>query len=246
MDRAASQSTVVALRAKFAQAIPALRAAAAEVWQLPGLGVRYPEYLRTMHGVIRASVPLMELAARRCADLGRDDPVAGPLRRYLGEHIAEERDHDQWLLADLAALGCDPRTPVAEQPSPVVARLVGAQYYWVEHYHPVALLGYIAVMEDNAPALGLGEWIVRTAGIPRAAVRTVREHAELDGGHTDTVLDLLGALPLTQSQASAVAVSGLYTAEALMGLFAHVVRAARVRLPREPNRHSYEPAMERR
>ena len=29
-------------------------------------------------------------------------------------------------------------------PSPAVAALVGSQYYWLLHHHPVALLGFVA------------------------------------------------------------------------------------------------------
>jgi pyrroloquinoline quinone (PQQ) biosynthesis protein C len=178
-----------------------------------------------MHGVIRASVPLMEFAAYRCDELAERDPVAGPLRRYLTAHIAEERGHDDWLLADLVALGCDPAPVLVEQPPPAVARLVGAHYYWVAHHHPVEILGYIAVMEGNAPAVPLARWIVSHAGVPDAAVRTVREHAELDGGHTDAVFDLLDTLPLSAAQVHAVTISGLYTVEALIELFTHIARA---------------------
>jgi hypothetical protein len=222
----ARQPVSAVLRTKFAQATPALRTAAAALWQEPGLDRRYPEYLRTMHGVIRASVPLMELASRRCAELAVDDPVAGPLLDYLREHVTEERGHDDWLLADLAALGCDPTAPLAAPPALAVARLVGPQYYWIEHYHPVTLLGYIAVMEDNAPAPPLADRIARAAGVPPAAVRTVRAHAELDSGHSRAVFDLLDLLRLTPDQVSAIAVSGLHTADALLRLFDHVITAA--------------------
>jgi hypothetical protein len=225
---------VTALRAKFAAATPALRAAAAEVWRLPGVRARYPRYLRTMHGVLRASVPLMELAARRCADLGARDPVAGRLATYLDEHIAEERGHDDWLLADLAALGCAFPGPATAPPPPVVARLVGVQYYWVAHYHPVALLGYIAVMEGNAPSTRLADWLV-SAGVPAPAVRTVRAHADLDSGHTDAVFDLIDSLPLTAAHEASIAVSGLHTANALMGLFAHLARASPRRVTSSPH-----------
>lgn len=227
MDRSVRQSTAATLRTKLAQATPLLRAAAAGLWQPAGLSRRYPEYLRAMHGVIRASVPLMELAVRRCLDLGPCDPVAGPLREYLDRHIVEERDHDEWLLADFGTLGADTAQLLAGQPSQAVARLVGPQYYWIEHHHPVALLGYIAVMEGNAPAARLGDWIVATTGVPDGAVRTVRAHAELDGGHTDAVYDLLESLPLTSLQANVIAVSGLYTVDALIGLFGHIVRVSR-------------------
>jgi hypothetical protein len=216
-----------ALRIKLTQTEPAVRAAAAEIWQLPGLADRYPEYLRTMHGVICASVPLMKLAARRCADRHPHAAVAAPLQRYLERHIDEERDHDAWLLADLSALGAAADRPIKEPPPAAVARLVGPQYYWIEHGHPLALLGYIVVLESNAPALQLADWIASTAHIPAAALRTVREHAELDEKHADAVYDLLDALPLTESDVTTIATSGLATAEALMDVFAHIVRAWR-------------------
>jgi hypothetical protein len=212
------------LRTTFAQAESALAKAAAQVWRQPGLRDRYPEYLRTMHGVIRASVPLMELAAVQCAR-HPDDPVSAPLRAYLARHIEEERGHDKWLLDDLAVLGRPATVTASALPPPVVAHLVGAQYYWITHHHPVSLLGYIAVMEGNAPHLSLAARLVEEAGVPAAAVRTVREHAALDAGHTDAVFDLIDSLSLTRPQVTAIAVSGLSTALALMGLFAHVAHA---------------------
>jgi hypothetical protein len=195
-----------------------------------------------MHGVIRASVPLMELAADRCAALSPHDPVAGPLREYLQQHIAEERDHDDWLLADLSAVRPGFQDGLAEQPAPVVASLVGAQYYWIRHHHPVSLLGYIAVMEGNAPSRSLADWILSCTGAPEAAVRTVRAHADLDTGHTQAVFELLDALPLTRAQTRAVATSGLYTADALIRVFTHIcghrndpARVAAPSDPREPD-----------
>jgi hypothetical protein len=214
-----------ALGVKLALTAPALRAAAADLWLRPGLRHRYPLYLRAMHAVIRASVPLMELAERRCAELGADDPVARPLRRYLLEHIDEERGHDDWLLADLAVLGDNADRWLHRSPPPVVARLVGAQYYWVSHHHPVALLGYIAVMEGNAPAPSLADWIVARADIPAAAVRTVRDHAELDVAHGAAVVDLLDRLPLTDGQSGAVATAALYTVDGLVALYGHLAHA---------------------
>ena len=210
------------LRTKLAQVEPALRAASVRMWRRPGLDRRYPEYLRVMHGVVRASVPLMELAERRCADLGPADPVAAPFRRYLRRHAAEERGHDDWILDDLAALGADPAVPLTAPPPPAVARLVGPQYYWTVHHHPVALLGYIAVLEGNAPATALAGWIVSRTGLPDAGLRTVREHAALDAGHTDAVFDLLDALPLTAGQIAIVTTSALSTVDALVTLYGYL------------------------
>jgi len=215
--------TAAALHLKLALAAPPLHAAMADLWRPEGLTERYGTYLRTMHAVIRASVPLMELARRRCAERPAD-PVAGPLGRYLARHIEEERAHDDWLLDDLSAAGLDPRAPLRDLPPPAVARLVGPQYYWVEHFHPVALLGYIAVLEGNAPAPWLADRLAADTGLPGAAFQTVRHHAVLDGGHCAELDALLDRLPLTGTQQTAVAVSALHTVDAATELFRTLAR----------------------
>jgi hypothetical protein len=215
------------LRTAFAQAEPALRIASARLWEPSGLRPRYAGYLQAMFGLVRASVPLMELAARRCAELDRDDPVADPLRRYFEHHIDEERDHDDWLREDIALL----RSTMSGEswPTPhdsVVATLVGPQYYWIEHLHPIALLGYIAVLEGNAPNVGLAARVIAATGLPEAALRTVHEHAEADPGHTDDIFRLIDALPLTSDQEEAIRLSGLFTAKSLVDLYDHLVLLA--------------------
>lgn len=218
-------SAGAALRTRLRLTEPAVRASTAAVWKPRGLAARYATYLTAMHGVVRASVPLMERAVGRLAELGPPDPVREPLVAYLREHIEEERGHDDWLLGDITALGGEPATVLTEQPAPTIARLVGAQYYWIEHHHPVALLGYIAVLESNAPAPWLADRIV-AAGVPETALRTVRGHAELDTEHTSALFALLDALPLDPAQANAVVMSALHTVDGLVELFAHIGRAA--------------------
>ena len=213
-----------ALRIKLALAEPALRAATETLWRHEPavLKQRYVAYLHEMYALVRASVPLMEQASRRCAELIPCDPVAGPLWRYLERHIDEERGHDAWLLEDLAETGADPAAVAGRLPSPVVADLAGAQYYWIEHHHPVALLGYIRVLEGNAPAPWLADRLAARTGLPDAAFRTVREHAELDAGHLADLDELLDALPLTAAQQTVLAVSALRTADGVTRLFSYL------------------------
>ena len=57
---------------------------------------------------------------------------------------------------------------IARPPAPAVAALVGAQYYWVLHHHPVALLGYIGLLEGyppGRPRYGSNELRARTGVI---------------------------------------------------------------------------------
>lgn len=233
----------IRLRATLKLVAPALRASSAGLWHPVGLRERYAVYLRTMHSVTVASVPLMELAARRCGELGPRDAVAIAVRGYLERHVEEERGHDEWIRQDLRALADAPNPgvggdsdrsdesdesdepgtpPEPSMPSIAVARLVGAQYYWVEHHHPATVLGYIAVMESAAPRPGVADWIIDSAGVPPGAVRTVREHAELDTDHVEELFAVLDSLPLTPGQTQAVAVSGLHTAHSLIDLYDHI------------------------
>ncbi|WP_411079165.1 iron-containing redox enzyme family protein [Streptomyces sp. cmx-18-6] len=217
------------LRTKLLLLEPELRDATAHMWRAEGLLPRYRTYLCTMHAVIRASVPLMELAlarSRRRAQDGPGDPLAEPLAAYLAEHIEEETGHDAWLLADLFAAGASAADALGPMPPPDVATLVGPQYYWIEHHHPVALLGYIAVLEGYAPAPGLTDRICTLTGLPAAALRTVREHAALDTDHLDELYALLDRLPLTREQETAVAVSALHSLDALTRLFVRLGRSA--------------------
>ncbi|MGC5345447.1 iron-containing redox enzyme family protein [Streptomyces sp. DT171] len=228
------------LRAKLALTEPSLRTATATLWRSDGLLPRYLDYLCAMHAVIRASVPLMRLAARRGERLATaGDPLGAPLADYFTAHAREETDHDDWLLADLAAAGADPTAPLTRVPPAVVASLVGAQYYWAEHHHPVSLLGYIAVLEGHAPAAGLAPRLTAATGLPPAAFRTMREHARLDTGHLDDLHALLDRLPLTPDQEAAVAVSALHTTDALTQLFVRLGRPGPAPpAPGEPDTHA--------
>lgn len=217
-------SASAALRIKLELVAPRLRAATAGLWRPSGLTERYKSYLRAMHGVVRASVPLMELAARRCGELGAGDPIGAPLAVYLEEHIEEERHHDEWLLQDLAVAGCDPQEVLLDQPAHAVASVVGPQYYWVTHHHPVCLLGYMTVLEANAPPPWLADRLTGATGLPTGAFRTLSHHAVLDAGHSEALDTLLDTLPLSPAQESAVAVSGLQTLDAVAELFALLSR----------------------
>ncbi|MEU9138984.1 iron-containing redox enzyme family protein [Streptomyces sp. NPDC048404] len=220
-----SPPAVARLRVELSLVQPVLWAATARMWHTDaGLPGRYRRYLRAMHQVIRASVPLMERAATRCEARPRD-PVARPLARYLRAHAEEERGHDDWLLTDAAATGTTPDELTAAVPPAQVAALVGAQHYWIEHSHPVALLGYIAVLEGNAPAPGLAGRLARETGLPPAAFETVRLHADLDDGHSADLDRLIERLHLDAAQRSLVAVSALHTVASLAELFDRITAA---------------------
>jgi hypothetical protein len=199
------------LRRKIALISPKLHAVAAAIWNHPRFPEVYPDYLFTNHAVVRASVPLMK-AALDCAEKSwAHDPVARGLADYLAHHIPEEMHHDEWLLEDLQVLGFDAGTVQRRAPPPAVATLVGAQYYWIFHYHPVMLLGYIAVLEGTPPdEHRIGRVATRT-GVPLQAFSTLIRHARLDPHHRDDLDRVLDTLPLTESHAALLGVSAFHT-----------------------------------
>jgi hypothetical protein len=201
------------IRARIELLIPALVRAGDRLIDHPRVRELYPEYLFTSHSVIRASVPLMETALAEAREAAADDSVSALLAPYLEEHIEEERDHDEWLLDDLEVLGSDRREILARPPSPTVAALVGAQYYWIFHYHPVTLLGYVSLLEGYPPSSELIQRLIDATGYPREAFRTMIAHAVLDPGHRDELNELLDSLPLTPEQSVALGVSAIQTVD---------------------------------
>ncbi|TDD14803.1 iron-containing redox enzyme family protein [Nonomuraea diastatica] len=203
------------LRAKIEMALPAFHGRTRRLWSSPDLKALYPEYLIMMHTLIRATVPLMETAIDQAGRLPADDPVAAGLRAYLTKHIREEQGHDDWLRQDLAALGRDPDEPLRAIPMTSVADLVGSQYYWVRHYHPVCLLGHVAVLEGYPPDPRLVDHIVDLTGFPRSAMRTLIRHAALDVRHRDELVAAIDSLPLTATHTVAMGVSALHTVQGM-------------------------------
>lgn len=189
--------------------------------------------LKASYQVIRASTPLLELARDQALQRAAEDPIAAKLASYLAQHVDEERGHDEWLLKDLAALGVTAADVEAELPSPHVAGMVGAQHYWALHTHPVAILGYIAVLEGEPPEESFFLDAARRSGLPEAAFSTLRYHARVDREHWQDLLDLLDELPLEPQQLSLIGLSILHTCNGMGSaiqavLDRPVVRAAAV------------------
>jgi len=211
----AGQPTSTRVRRRIGLAVPALSSRFGQLVQSPELATLFPDYLVLQHTVIRASVPLMQDAADRLASFDPGDRLAADLRSYLVEHIREEAGHDEWLLEDLEVLGVGREQVLAATPSPHVAAAVGAQYYWIRHHHPVAVLGYIAVLEGHPPSLvDVQGWRERT-GLPAGAFRTLEQHAGLDPSHNQDLDALLDTLALDEDHLRAICVNGLATVRSL-------------------------------
>jgi hypothetical protein len=210
------------LKRKIALAGPLLRPATDALWGHSRLTELFPEFLVAIHGSVRATLPLMEAANQVALRNRGADPVSAALCEYLPQHIGEEQDHEEWLLQDLEALGLNRKDVLDRIPLPSVAAMVGAQYYWIFHVHPVALLGFFAVLEGHPPTLDHLDEIERRTGLTPDAFRMLRHHAELDVMHADDLFSLLDELPLSTRLVDLVGTSALHTMAALAGFFEEI------------------------
>ena len=178
----------------------------------------YWALIELLHAEVRASVPLMVAAERRAVKLaGSGDIVAEALAPWLQEHIADETDYDTWLLADYARIGGDPDSLADRPGSPTVAAMVGSVYYWTLHAHPVAILGYCAVLEGTPPTSAFIEEVVARTGYPPNAFHTLYQHCQIDVNHAGELLHLIDSLPLSQRHEGIIGLTALQTADLLIG-----------------------------
>ncbi|MGH8929891.1 MAG: iron-containing redox enzyme family protein [Egibacteraceae bacterium] len=189
----------------------------------PDLAELYPEYLFLSHAIVRASVPLMQDALTQTEKLSTRDPLTAQLEMYFAKHIPEEIDHDLWLLEDFEELGLDRTALLRRLPPPTVAALVGAQYYWIRHYHPVALLGYIAVLEGYPPRIEDINQMIERSGLPKSAFRTLAHHAGLDPSHSRDLDTFFDTIPLSQDQLASICSNSVTTVRLLSAAFADLL-----------------------
>jgi hypothetical protein len=212
VTRPRREGTSTRVRQELAGAVGPLSAACTALVEHPRLRELWPEYLVLQHQIIRATVPLTEAALERARTLQEADPLRAPLCGYLEEHVDEELHHDDGLLDDLEFLGVSRESTLERMPSTAVATLVGSQYYWILHHHPLAFLGYVLLMEGYPPTQELIDDLMTRTGYPEQAFRTFTQHAELDPGHRDHLDRTLDSMPLTASHEAMIVASAATTA----------------------------------
>ena len=211
------------LRSTVGLLLPSLSRVGEQFWSHPRLTTLYPRYLVAVHTIIRASVPLMVDALAVVRESYLDTPAGPELAAYFVQHIPEETGHDDWLLDDLARLGLPREVATAHLPSPTVAAMVGAQYYYIRHYHPAVLLGYIAVLEGYPPDVELARRAAELTGYPIEAFRTLRKHAHLDPHHKQDLDDAIDGMSFDENLHGLIRANGLQTMHRLIQLMDEVL-----------------------
>lgn len=206
------------LWAKIHLAEARMNSASNQFWNHPDLRELLPSFLIQLHRVMQGGIGLMRIARDRAASLS-GDPVASILVPYLDQHIVEEQDHDAWLLDDIGTLGISPAEVAASTPLPSVVSLLGAQYFWALNIHPVAVFGYLIVLEGNPPLTEQLEAIRKRTRLPATAFRCLIAHADNDPHHIADLNRTLDSMPLSSEQEKYIALSAFHTIDAVATVF---------------------------
>lgn len=110
------------------------------------------------------------------------------LLQYFKKHLEEERGHLDWIERDLRAAGVQGRETCR-----YAMALVGTQYYLIKHVHPVALLGYMAVVEGDPVSIDVVEAIENEHGFE--ALTFLRAHAVTDLEHKKELERMIDSAP---------------------------------------------------
>ena len=174
---------------------------------------QYIGFLMNLYPIVSNFCPTMAFAAGRCAD--RHDMV----RRYLYDHIFEEREHEQLVLNDLRAFEVDVSGIPARVPELPVQAMIAYNYHHVLA-NPVHVLGMIYVLE--VLAFLYGGRVAQSVAVSMG--RKVDEgfsfldsHAQLDEDHTAKLKTLFVFLNETHNM------SMLNSVEANFYLFKNII-----------------------
>lgn len=139
----------------------------------------YVNFLTQAYHHVRHTVPLlMGLGARL-------EPRLRWLQEHLVHYAEEELGHDEWILSDLEALGCEPSSIRTATPSSPTDAMVAYAHDVVMRRNPVGFFGMVHVLEGASASLALcaADAIQRSLALPSEAMTYLRSHGHLDQRH---------------------------------------------------------------
>lgn len=149
----------------------------------------YADFLIRLYPVVSNFCPMMAAAIGVCADRLPE------LRRFLYEHVHEERGHENMVLNDLRALGVTNSAHIPlQRPAPPVQALLAFNYHGIETEHPSCVLGMVYVLEILSSLYGdkVARALSRNMGLPLSSGFTFLDsHASLDEDHMAELRQLL-------------------------------------------------------
>jgi pyrroloquinoline quinone (PQQ) biosynthesis protein C len=183
----------------FAQLQAATESARASLLAVPQLvrGARgkisldtYIAFLGQAYHHVKHTVPLLMACGSRL-------PMEKEwLREAIGDYIAEETGHQEWILNDIRACGADPDHYRHGTPRPETELMVAYAYDTIHRSNPVGFFGMVFVLEGTSIQLATraAGAIAGSLGLPREAFSYLSSHGSLDIGHMEFFQSLMNRL----------------------------------------------------
>jgi pyrroloquinoline quinone (PQQ) biosynthesis protein C len=148
----------------------------------------YVAFLCQAYHHVKHTVPLLMAAGARLPD---DKEW---LREAIGEYIAEETGHQEWVLRDIAACGFDSDKARRSQPNFATEMMVAYAYDTVQRISPLGFFGMVQVLEGTSIRIAdrAADSIQNTLQLAPTAFSYLRSHGALDQDHVrffETLMD---------------------------------------------------------
>ncbi|HTP50469.1 MAG TPA: iron-containing redox enzyme family protein [Anaeromyxobacteraceae bacterium] len=139
----------------------------------------YARYLLNVYHYAQHSSQVISLAASRAV---RSHPA---LAAYLMHHATEEVGHEEWACSDLRRLGLTDEEIRSSRPGTACTSMVGMEYFVAGHWNPVALFGWLFVLEALGDDVGhfVAKALQSSLRVEGRATSFLDGHGSADHGH---------------------------------------------------------------
>lgn len=148
------------------------------------------------------------------------------LRTAIGEYIAEEMGHQEWVLNDIAECGEDKEAVRASKSAATSAShatelMVAYAYDMIHRVNPIGFFGMVLVLEGTSTAVATqaGETLMHSLNLPKKAFSYLLSHGSLDISHVSFYESLVNQITDTADQAMLI-----HSAKVFYKLYADIFR----------------------
>jgi pyrroloquinoline quinone (PQQ) biosynthesis protein C len=176
----------------------------------------YAAFLGQAYHHVKHTVPLLMAVGCRLPER------YGWLRAAVVKYIEEEIGHEEWILNDLAACGCDAEAVRRSAPAMATELMVSYAYDLIERVNPAGFFGMVHVLEGTSINLAenAANTIRESLSLPRQAFSYLYSHGALDREHVQFFEALMDRIEDPADQAQIV-----HSARVFYGLYGNIFRS---------------------
>lgn len=128
------------------------------------------------------------------------------LRTDMAHYVEEELGHQEWILNDIAACGCDAEAVRHGQPGAATELMVAYAYDTTMRCNPVGFLGMVHVLEGTSVQLAThaAGALQKALNLPAKAFTYLKSHGGLDLQHVDFFVGVVNRLELEQDRQAVI------------------------------------------